>query len=107
MCKREASPPPLLLYKRRLVRGDAVQDALLLPQKESQLPSLTLWLTNYPISSIIFHHLALCFFFFFLVEIKRSHTLGEKKEPPVHLHIVNYKQGPREGERQGCTLLLT
>lgn len=43
------------------------------------------------------------FFFLFWVKIKRSRMLGEKKEPPVHLHLVNYKQGAGEG----CTLLLT
>lgn len=115
MCKREASPPPLLPYKRRLVRGDAAQPALLPPQKDLRrshsspaslcgepitlsLPSTSALLHLFPSPSPFF-------FFFFSegVKIKRSHMHGEKKEPPVYLHLVNYKQGAREG----CTLLLT
>lgn len=104
MCKREASPPPLLLYKRRLVRGDAVQDALLLPQKESQLPSLTLWPTNYPISSIIFHHLALCFFFFFWLRLKDLTHLERRKSPQSisTLSIINKGLGRGRGRVAHC-----
>lgn len=101
MWKREVSPPPLLPYKKSLVRGDAAQPVLLPPQKSLRrsrsspaslcsepitlsLPSPSALLRLFPSPSPFF-------FFFFWLRLKDLTGLERRKslQSVSTLSIIN------------------